>query len=325
MQTQISYIVPNTNYRIIQLETYDLNNRQWIMNYSQPLRLYKATDNTIKFIFKNSDQKPVNITGFSFLFYIINDFTGFPSSSEQDDYPQLSISVPGTIVSGPDGVMTVLVPASVLCNLSNNFYNYTVAITDNNGNKYLGYTTEDYQVRGQIELENGSYPSFRRSAVAIFSAQTQGTSNPNSDDPDTAFIINALDPVNSISDGMAADIVSNTSSRNYHTAQYYFAPGVCNSGNPASFTGTITVQASMDPVSNAASVTNWVDVMTTSYTNQESPDIVSWQGVYTFIRFAVVNNSGYTLYQYPVPFSYQVFTDGYVVYNSVVGKILYRS
>lgn len=324
MQTQISYIVPNTNKYVIQLETDPTIDRKWRMNFNQPIKIYRDIDNTVKFVFKNSDQKPVNLTGYTFLFYLISDYLGYPSY-QQGNNPQFSFSLPGTIVSAVNGIVTVLIPASVLVNLNNNFYNYTMVITDNNGNEFMGYTTEDYQVRGQIELENGSFPGFICSAEAIFSAQTQGTSNPNSDDPNTAFIINALDPINAQSDGMAADIVSGCSSRNYHTAQFYFAPGVPTSSEPASFTGTITVQGSLDPVPNAAAATDWLDIVTFSYTNQANPDIQTWQGVYTFIRFAIVNNSGYTLYAYPVPYAYQVFTDGYIVYDSIVSQILYRS
>lgn len=312
MQTQLLYIIPNKV--TIQLVTDASIDRKWRMNYSTPVKIYQGTDNTIKFIFKNNDQKPVNITGFTVTLHIIDDFTGYPTNS-QGSNPQVSIALPGTIVNGPSGIATVLVPASVLVDLDNNYYNYTVAIVDNLGNAYVAYSTEDYQVRGQLELANGSFPSFRESTSIIFSAQTQGTSNPSFNDQNTFFNIDALNPINATSDGIAADITSGTGSRGYHTAQYNFD----------NFTGTVNVQASLDPVSNAASVTNWITVLTNTYTTQDTPDVQVWQGVYNFVRFQIINNSGYTTYAFPVPFAYAVTTDLYIIYNGNVTEILYRS
>jgi hypothetical protein len=314
MQTAIRYFFKNQGQATIQLVTDPTIQRAWRMNYTRPIKLYKGIDNTLKLLIRNNDQKPINITGYTFTFYIVSDFNGFPNPSQADNL-QVSVVLPCTIVDPINGIITALIPASTLESLNNNFYNFSVAAVDNNGNNVVAYATDDYQVRGQLELENGSFPQFRPSALAVFSAQTQGTTNPSFNDPNTTFVINSLNPINAISDALAADIVSNNSSRGVHTAQYYFQ----------NFTGTVTVQASLDDVSESAAVVNWFNVVTNTYTNQNVPDIISFSGLYNFVRFSITNNSGYVLYQVPSAVTYTISAGQYVVYNGLVSQILYRS
>jgi hypothetical protein len=314
METAIRYFFANQGQAIIQIAedpTIDRINR---MNYSRPIKLYKGIDNTVKLLIKNNDQKPVNITGYTFTFYVLSDFQGFPNPSQADN-PQVSIVLPCTIVDPIKGIVTVTIPANVLEALDNNFYNFSVSAEDNNGNNVVAYATEDYQVRGQVELESGSYPTFRPSALAVFSANTVGSTNGSTDDPFSIFNIAALNPINAISDPMSADMPSNNNSRGIHSAQYYFN----------NFTGSVTIQGSLDVSAAQPSSVSWFNILTTNYTNQSAPDLVSFTGVYNFVRFAITNNSGYTLYSVPSAITYVISSSQYVVYDGLVTQILYRS
>lgn len=314
MQTAIRYFFKNQGQAIIQIAEDPTIDRVWRMNYSRPIKLYKGIDNTVKLLIKNNDQKPVNITGYTFTFYVVSDFQGFPNPSQADN-AQVSIVLPCTIVDPVKGIVTVTVPANVLEALTNNFYNFSVSATDNNGNNVTPYATEDYQVRGQVEVESGSYPSFRPSAMAVFSANTVGSTNGSTDDPFSIFNIKALNPINAISDPMSADMPSNNSVTGLHTVQYYFE----------NFTGTVTIQGSLDSTAASPSSVSWFDIMSTEYTNQDTPDIVSFSGLYNFVRFSITNNSGYTLYSVPSAVTYVVSAGQYIVYDGLVTKILYRS
>lgn len=314
MQTCIRYFFKNQGQAIIQLVTDPSINRINRMNYSRPIKLYKGIDNTVKLLIKNNDQKAVNVTGYTFTFFVVSDFQGFPNPSQADN-EQVSIVLPCVVADPINGIVTCLIPANVLEALDNNFYNFSVSAVDNNGNNVVAYATEDYQVRGQVELEDGSYPSFRPSALAVFSANTQGSTNGSTDDPFSIFNIAALNPINAISDPMSADMPSNNDSRGIHSVQYYFQ----------NFTGSVTIQGSLDSSAAQASSTSWFNILTTNYTNQTTPDIVSFTGLYNFVRFAITNNSGYTLYSTPSAVTYVVSAGQYIVYNGLVTKILYRS
>lgn len=314
MQTAIRYFFKNQGQAIIQLVSDPSIQRIWRMNYSRPIKAYRGIDNTIRLLIKNNDQKPVNITGYSFTFYIVSDYQGFPNPSQADNF-QISIVLPCTIFDAVNGIATVLIPASVLENLPNNFYNFSVSAVDNNNNNVVAYATEDYQVRGQLELENGSFPSFIPSALAVFSANTVGSTNGSTDDPYDIFNIKALNPISAISDPLSADIVSNNGGRGIHSAQYYFQ----------NFTGIVTIQGSLDVAASSAAIKNWFNITSTSYTNQTTPDIVSFTGLYNFIRFSITNNSGYTLYSVPSAVTYTISAGQYIVYNGLVSQILYRS
>jgi hypothetical protein len=314
MQTAIRYFFKNQGQAIIQIVEDPTINRINRMNYSRPIRLYKGIDNTIKLLIKNNDQKPVNITGYSFTFYIVSDFQGFPNPSQADN-AQVSVVIQCTVVDPINGIITAVIPANVLEALEKNFYNFSVSAIDNNGNNVVAYATEDYQVRGQLELEDGSYPSFRPSAMAVFSANTVGSTNGSTDDPFSIFNIAALNPINAISDAMSADMPSNNNVSGLHSAQYYFQ----------NFTGSVTVQGSLDVSVATPSNVSWFNIVTTNYTNQTTPDIISFTGQYNFVRFAITNNSGYTLYSVPSAVTYVISAGQYIVYNGLVTKILYRS
>ena len=65
-----------------------------------------------------------------------------------------------------------------------------------------------------------------------------------------------------------------------HTAQYYLN----------GYTGTITVQGTMDPISG--SLDNWVDIKTDTYSAITGNEYTTFNGVYTAIRFKQSKTAG---------------------------------
>jgi len=114
------------------------------------LKLYKGVDNTFKIQFKNQDQKSVNITGKTLKFHIIKDGTSTSFVTKNMN-----------IIDGAKGIATVVVLETDLFNLHSRMYNFSITVTDEEGNEVVAYSDDNYGVRGTIELLNGHYPEFK--------------------------------------------------------------------------------------------------------------------------------------------------------------------
>jgi hypothetical protein len=218
--------------------------------YQRTLKLYKGVDNVIRFVFKNSDQKPVNLTGFDITFNIVDNETG-----------SLLITKAGTIVNATGGVVTVPLTEFDTLNLQHDWYNYTVLATDPlTGTQHVIYTDDNYEAEGQIHLIPNAYPTFHPS----INVQLPTNSN-------TSVTTSTL----------TADSVALQASA-HHTAQFYFT----NFSGHIDVQGTLDVLPPNGTTSGNTSV-SWGSVGILTYTNQNTTDYANWNGVYTAVRFVI--------------------------------------
>ena len=164
MQQINSYIYDNSV-----LAQYDVDPEIMQRNrvvYTNTLQIYKGIDNILKNKVQNADQKPVNITGFTLTFNIVEDYV-FANATTV-----LSTNV--TIVNANAGLGSVTISSLNMVQLTAEQYNYNVKI--NNGTANIAANVDDnYGAAGQIMVSSAAYP------VAAPVALDLGTINDSTD------------------------------------------------------------------------------------------------------------------------------------------------
>ena len=251
MQTVNAYYYPNEVEVQFNIDpTLTLRNR---ILYTRTVKIYKGVDNVIRFTVKNSDQKPVNVTGWDLTFNMLSD-----------DESSVVVSKAMTAIDANVGVITATLSDFDLIDLSNPRYKYSLSITDPYGSEQVLYADDNYGVRGEIELRDGHYPKF----------------NPS---------INVQIPTTSNTNVFTSAITSDTLSRQqsaHHTAQFYFDNFT---GNVA----VQSTLDTLPTVGNIGNVTlNWATVSTLPFVDQVAPTFYNFDGVYTAVRFEITADSG---------------------------------
>jgi hypothetical protein len=168
-----------------------------------------------------------------------------------------------TVIDAVGGLVTVTLDALDLIDLDNSYYNYALTVTDPNGIEQVVYVDENYEVAGQILVQDGPYPAFRPSIIADL-------------------------PTNSNNSVYTSAITADTPNRQqsaHHTSQFFFN----------NFTGNLTIQGTLDsiaPLGNVSPSVSWANISTLQYTNQYATDYLDFGGVYTAIRFVVQPTNG---------------------------------
>jgi hypothetical protein len=220
--------------------------------YARTIKMYKGVDNIVRFTFKNSDQKPVNVNGWDVTFNMISDEEG-----------AVLFSTPVTAVDANVGVVTATIKELDLIDLYSEHYNYSLSVTNQvTGQEQVVYTDDNYTARGEVQLLSGHYPTFKPS-------------------------INVQLPTNSNTSTITSGITSDTPTRQlsaHHTAQMYF--------NTFSGNVVVQATLDANPQLGNSSQVTWATVSTLQYTNQTVPDYVNFDGVYSAVRFEVIPTAG---------------------------------
>lgn len=290
MQRMDTYFYPNSV--TVQCNPDPTVTQRWRTMYQRQVKIYKGVDNVIQFLFKNSNQKPVNVTGWTITFRMLSDEEGTTAVTKDN-----ALIGGITVVNAVSGFITVSLNKYDLIDLSQPYYNYALTVTDpTTGIEEVVYTDENYESRGEILLRDGPYPAYRPST------EVDLPSNSNT----------------SITSSAIAGDNRSMQQAAHHTAQFYFLP--------TGFTGNVLVQATNDPIAwvnsdapnlawgnvlilesgnaNIITVGNVSSVL--NYTNQTTVDYCNFDGVYVAVRFVVAPTNGN-------------------VNPSPVSKILYRS
>tara|TARA_B100000989_G_scaffold295750_1_gene277428 strand:+ start:421 stop:1203 length:783 start_codon:yes stop_codon:yes gene_type:complete len=221
--------------------------------YSRPLKAYRGISNTLQVHLKDSDQKPVVVTGKTFVFNILNPSTYV-----------VILSKTGTISNANQGKVNFVLTDSDLRNTDANMYTYSIHELKADGTREVVFAGDNYEAGGTIEVIDGVYNEFVPSRELLI--------------------------INDEANSGGNTVVKYTSSANafpelnqnkaLHTAQYYLN----------GYTGTITVQGTMDPISG--SLDNWVDIKTDTYSTKTGNEYTTFNGVYTAIRFKQSKTAG---------------------------------
>lgn len=212
--------------------------------YAKPITAYRGIDNKIKLLIKNNDHKRVPIGDKSFTFNII------------DKANRVSIiSSKAIIIDALNGVAEINITEGDMLDLDEQFYHWSIMVTDGEGNTRPGFIDDNYGAEGMMIVRDSVFPEFRASTI----------------------LTNFVSDITGATDARE-DLARNTA---LHTAQFYFT----------TYTGDIIVQVTLDPISNLAAA-NWIDLATLSFEAQVGTTHFSWNGIFTAVRFKRVPTTG---------------------------------
>jgi hypothetical protein len=152
-QQIISYLYPNNILAQISDDA-EVTTRNRIV-YAKNIRVYQGVSNTLRVIFRNSDQKPVTVSQQDPVFIILRD-------SDASVY----VRKPITVTDPARGVGTVTITDGELLDLAPGLYGYSITVTDSLGRESPAYVDDNYGARGVLEVLAGAYPEFAESQVA---------------------------------------------------------------------------------------------------------------------------------------------------------------
>ena len=225
--------------------------------YQKDIQVVKGVTNTLKFTVKNQDQKPLDISGETLTFNLVNKETGAVYLQK----PCVTVDDGSTVATR--GVATLTLTESDTASLVSKFYKFSVSRTIGGTGNHVTYANTYYEVAGTMELVDQVYPAF-----------TESVELPNTDFT-RPLTSNFYQPNGQITEYISSLYDAQPEyKRNgaVHTVQYY----------STGYIGDLTIQATLD--SQVTADTSWVDLTTI---NVKSTDSIGYQnvtGVYNYFR-----------------------------------------
>jgi len=225
--------------------------------YTKDIQIVKGVANTIKFTVKNQDQKPLDISGETLTFVMVNKETGAVYVEKT------CTTVDDGSTTATRGVATLTLNESDTASLVSKFYKFSVYRTVSGTGKYPTYANTYYEVAGNIEIVDQVYPAF-----------TDSTTLPNTD--------------------FTRPLTNNFYSHNGQVTEYYSSiydaqPEFKRNGAVHTityysngYTGDLTVQATLD--GQVTADTSWVDLTTINLTSSDAIGYANVTGVYNYLR-----------------------------------------
>jgi len=216
--------------------------------YQTQLKLYKGVSNTIKFTVKNQDQKPLDISGESFTFTLIDAKSGATYLNKP-----LTVKDDGSTRS-TKGVVEIFLSESDTASLNSKMYSYSISQASAGSQKPV-FTNTYYSASGHITLIDAVYAPFSKSVTldnfnGVTDADSTTRYTSSHIDGDAEFKRN-----------------NNLFTVAYHTSGY---------------TGTLNIQATLD--NQPSNDTDWVDVESITLTNSSGLDYKNVAGSYSWLR-----------------------------------------
>jgi len=147
MQQINSYLYDNTITVQYDIDL-DVEQRNRVV-YTRDIQIYKGIDNILKIKVQHADQKPVNITGYTLTFNIVDAYVTGNASTV------LTSNV--TVTNANIGTGTVTVTSLDMVQLDRDRYYYNVKINNGSAN-IAAYVDDNYGAAGQLVVGNYEYP-----------------------------------------------------------------------------------------------------------------------------------------------------------------------
>jgi hypothetical protein len=272
MQLIPVYLYPNS---ITAYTSSSLIKERYRRVYNRTVKIYKSTDNIIDIQVKNSDQKPLNISGKYFVFNLFNQETG-----------RLITSKDCVITSNSVGRLQVNFTERELYSLENGFYNYSIleesrSFTDDNSEDSYSviserplYVDDQYGAVATIEIVGDVLGNLKPTTVIREFSYT----NPRSlGEPEILYFTS----------GIIDARPSTTDPQTLHTFQIYFRE----------YTGMVSIEASLD---EGGTPHNWFEIPSTAISpgannfNTEGANVIYKNviGRYNWFRIRQVGGRG---------------------------------
>lgn len=127
--------------------------------YTPPVKIYKGVNNILKVELKNSNQKPVDLTGYVLTFNIVDDYVFNDASTV------LTTNV--TITNASMGYGYVVITEYDLVQLTREQYNYNILINNTCWGNIATYVDDNYGAAGQLQVSNSAYPVEQPAALDL--------------------------------------------------------------------------------------------------------------------------------------------------------------
>lgn len=244
--------------------------------YNRNLKIYRGVDNRIDIQVRNADQKASNVTGSTLVFNLISKETKNLVLSK--DFSSMDLTT---------GKVTVTLTDTELLGIDNGFYNYTIIkeVRDNldDGSTDLGYKVisklplyvdSQYDTVGTLEVSGDVYGNVSNSLII----DTFRYTNP--------FAVGSLEKPwyeSAIID--ATPKVKNGDP--LHTFQFY----------STNYTGTVTIQGSLDNQGATPRQSSWVSIDTVDLTTESYKNIT---GHWNWLRIKHIPTKSSNLAQFTV-------------------------
>ena len=216
--------------------------------YKRQALIYKGIDNVLEFKLLNVDQKPIDTQGYT------------PKFKAFDENNNLVIERDGVSLddgsSAARGLFTVTISENDILDIAAQFLKYTIFLVDTNGQNILTYTDTHFGIESTIKISEQAFPGAQVSKVVDAFVETTADSG--------IYVSSVVDAQPGINGNEAV-----------HTAAVY-ATG---------YTGDVTVQATLE--NQVTGTTNWADITSVTFAgNETEPKPVTFNGVFSFVRFA---------------------------------------
>ena len=234
-------------------------NTENLLVYAKPLRIYKGVDNKIKFLIRNQDQKIQNLLYKQITFNLMD-----PTTSE------LVFSRTAIMSYDKKGQAYVNLYKEELNDVSAGNYYYSTYIVDGEGETAIIFTDLNYNAQGSAHVSDSVYPAF----VPSFQPNLGPYNNNNPNVHGYSDVNQVFSDVINITDYVKSRAVA-------QTVQYY----------GTNFSGTVEVQASLEPIPNALPA-KWATIYTETLSGFSGTNYFSFEGKYSMIRFHITTASG---------------------------------
>jgi hypothetical protein len=222
--------------------------------YDRRLTLHRGVSNPITFTFKNEDQKAQDIVGKTYELNIIDT-----ESKKAILTKELTIVDDGSTVSTKGDASCTITDGDLL-KMDAKFYNFSVSDMTDRDNPEITYSDTGYAAAGTIEVLDGAYAQ-HVSSTSISTFTLSG-------DTFTSSAITGRPGLN-----------NNTA---LHTIAIY----------PKGFTGTVTVQGTME--SDPQTDNDYFDITSSTLSASSSVSTLNFTGVFQNVRFKAVRDTGTT-------------------------------
>ena len=221
--------------------------------YARPIKLYRGIDNTLQLRLLNNDQKSVDVSTKTFVLNIVDPTTHLVIKSKTTTL--------GNTTQSQAGKVDFDLTSTDMSSTNAGRFIYSIYELNSDSSKTIVYSDDEYDAEAQLQIFDSPYVGFTESTEVTFSTMTSSTTDDNSS--------YALSHAHLDTDSL-------------HTAQYYLD----------AYTGTITVQVTVDADPSSLLDSDWVDLSSTTYTTQSGSVSVNFTGNYTAVRFKSVKTAG---------------------------------
>jgi hypothetical protein len=230
-----------------------------VVNWNLPMntndfRVFKDVQNTIEFVVRNTDRKPVNMMGRSAKINIYDHRTN-----------KLMWTKDLKIVNEAKGICKLNIEPDIMADWLLQTYSYSVTVTNTDGSTHMLYVDANECQRGFLELLQGPVFDPRPSQTVLY--EDLHTFAEEEDGGETSFRFSSALP-GSMQTGNTAGL---------HTV-------VLHNDN---FTGKLTVQGSVEP--GTPGLWDWFDIETHEFDHNTGIHAYSIEANLMWVRFWVYN------------------------------------